>query len=72
MINDQYDLFCFQRLGQAVRNAFSINEADDVTCACAKYLRKEGYRISPYFSSTRTTAQATQLIPTTTTHKLGA
>ena len=35
-MNDQYDLYCLQHIENTVHS--KVEEADDVFCACAKYL----------------------------------
>lgn len=66
-MNDGYDLYCTMKL-ESVES--SNNEHDDILCACADYLKAEGYG---YWTDEKlnlhTMAVAAQLIPTTTNQR---
>ena len=43
-MNDQYDIYCFNKLRERLANTLNATQqADDVACACANYLASEGY-----------------------------
>lgn len=46
-MSDGYDLFCFQKLEEAVRSVASSAVEDEVGCACAHYLQQQGYQNLP-------------------------
>lgn len=67
-MNDQYDLYCFQKLGESVsRNSDNPYDADEIDCACADYLIREGHDItSNHLIATQVIPSAEQLLPTPT------
>ena len=58
-MSDGYDLFCFQKITEAMHSV--IITGDEVTCACANYLTAEGYDAHTPLSL----ANASRIIPTT-------
>ncbi len=43
-MSDQFDLYCFQRLGAQRAKVLSAPDAsDEVECACAQYLKEQGF-----------------------------
>ena len=66
-MSDGYELYCIEKLRNAPPFGANPYEADEVQCACADYLRTEGYGdLSNNITSKRVMASAAQLIPTTT------
>lgn len=66
-MNDQYDYYCMETLGKVSPQTGDPYEADNVQCACAEYLRAEGYEtLSNYLTRKRVMASAAQLLLTTT------